>query len=309
MSIENIQELRKSYGQFPTGVTVITCKDELGNSVGVTASSFNTVSLDPPLVLWSVDKGALSAAVFQTVEHFAVNILAEQQVSLSNKFAGRGTDKFQDVAYQLGLGDSPLIDGAIAQFECKTWNVYEGGDHLIIVGEIIQQSADFSGSPLVFSQGKYAVTSAHPEMLERESHAFTGTNFLSEYLPYLLKTSSNLYSEKLYPYLQSKFDISLDQWRIIIALTDKEQTSVDDISNLVMQPEDTLKRDLYSLLELDLIEHQDSNFILSEQGNALSEQLKTAMVEFEQNLLKKLDAEEATELKRLLNKLISTIRD
>ena len=165
VAVDNIGDLRKAYSQFPTGVTVITCTDKDNNPIGVTASSFNTVSMDPPLVLWSVDKGAFSASIFNDAEHFAVNVLAENQMALSNKFAGRGTDKFADVNYSKGVGDSLLLEGAIAQFECKTWQVYEGGDHLIIVGEIIKQSIDSTQPPLVFSQGSYAAATTHPEMV------------------------------------------------------------------------------------------------------------------------------------------------
>lgn len=158
------RDFRTALGQFPTGVTVITTIDENGEPIGCTASSFNSVSVEPALVLWSVDKGAFSAKIFEKAEHFTVNILSEEQMDISNKFAGRGEDKFKDVSYSKGLGDSPLLEGCGAQFECKTWNVYEGGDHLIIVGEVMEYSHDVALSPLVFSQGNYAVTTSHPSV-------------------------------------------------------------------------------------------------------------------------------------------------
>ena len=118
------------------------------------------MSIDPPLVLWSVDKGAYSAKVFESNEHFSVNILSTEQVELSNKFAGRGEDKFANVPYSADAGGSPLFENCSAQFECKTWNVVDGGDHLIIIGEVIEYRHDLAKQPLIFACGNYAKASS-----------------------------------------------------------------------------------------------------------------------------------------------------
>lgn len=166
MSVSNeifdTRDFRRALGQFPTGVTVITTLDSSGNPVGVTASSFNSLSLDPPLVLWSVDKSALSAEIFRSAEHFAVNVLSEEQVALSNRFASRGEDKFKDVERVAGLGGCSLFDGVAARFECRTWASYEGGDHWILVGEVMSYSHNTDLAPLVFARGGYAVSATHP---------------------------------------------------------------------------------------------------------------------------------------------------
>ncbi len=153
---------RQALGKFPTGVTVITSLDEQDSPVGVTASSFNSVSMDPPLVLWSIDKSARSESAFSNATHFAVNVLCEAQVETSNRFASRGEDKFSGIDYETNEQGVPMLAGCAARFECKTWAVYDGGDHNIIVGEILEfeQSSDLK--PLVFSEGSYAVTGAHP---------------------------------------------------------------------------------------------------------------------------------------------------
>lgn len=151
------RDFRRTLGQFPTGVTVITTKCEDNGAIGVTASSFNSVSVDPPLILWSVDRSAHSAAIFEKAEYFAVNVLASDQSDLSNKFAGKGEDKFAGVDYEGGLGDAPLLNGCAARFQCKTWSLYDGGDHIIVVGEVQQYSRTESVLPLVFSQGAYAL--------------------------------------------------------------------------------------------------------------------------------------------------------
>lgn len=158
------RDFRRALAQFPTGVTVVTTVDGDGRPVGVTASSFNSVSMDPPLVLWSIDKSALSARVFRDATHFAVNVLAENQVELSNRFASRGEDKFGAVAWSPGTGGCPVIGDLAAKFECRTWNVYEGGDHFIIVGEVLSYSYENAHAPLVYARGGYAVSSRHPSM-------------------------------------------------------------------------------------------------------------------------------------------------
>lgn len=158
------RDFRRALGQFPTGVTIITTVDEAGEPIGVTASSFNSVSIDPALVLWSVDKRAFSAAIFRSAQHFAVNVLASDQMDLSNRFASRGEDKFKDIAWAAGAGGCPILPEVAARFECLTWNVYEGGDHLIIVGQVLHYAYDAERMPLVFAKGAYAVSAAHPGM-------------------------------------------------------------------------------------------------------------------------------------------------
>ena len=150
------KDFRNALGQFPTGVTVITTNTLDNEPIGVTASSFNSVSVDPPLVLWSVAKNAYSAEIFQKAEHFAVNILEKTQTDISNTCARQGEDKFANINCNEGLGKSPIIVGAAAHFECKTWSIYEGGDHYIVVGEVLNYAYDKTKKPLVFAQGNYA---------------------------------------------------------------------------------------------------------------------------------------------------------
>ncbi len=154
---------RQALGKFPTGVTVVTANDSGGAPVGVTASSFNSVSIEPPLVLWSIDKSARSAGAFVNADYFAVNVLTDAQVDVSNRFASRGEDKFGDIGYETNSYEVPLLDGCAARFECKTWSVYDGGDHDIIVGEVLAFECSNERKPLLFSEGSYGVTAAHPD--------------------------------------------------------------------------------------------------------------------------------------------------
>lgn len=162
------KDFRCALGKFPTGVTIITAKDGEGKPVGITASSFNSVSIDPALILWSVDKGTYSASIFKEAEYFAVNVLSKAQMNLSNHFASRDEDKFSGIDYTECPNGSPLFNDCAAQFECKKWNVYEGGDHFIIIGEVIDYRYTLGAEPLVFAGGNYAVSALHPLLANNE---------------------------------------------------------------------------------------------------------------------------------------------
>ena len=155
MSEPNPKQFRNALGQFATGVTIVTTTDEDGNPVGVTASSFNSVSLDPPLVLWSLAKDARSMPAYQKSGGFNVHVLASHQSSLSNQFARPTGDKFEGVDWTECENGFPLLPESAALFRCKTHYQYEGGDHIIFVGEVIDyQSHDLP--VLVFHGGSYA---------------------------------------------------------------------------------------------------------------------------------------------------------
>ena len=150
------QAFRKALGAFPTGVTIVTTSDTSNGKepVGVTASSFNSVSLDPPLVLWSLAKNSLSHDAFCASGHFAIHVLAETQEDLSNRFAKSGDDKFDGIGWEAGLLGSPVLEDYAAVFECKTRHIYEGGDHTILVGEVMAHEAH-DHAPLVYHGGGY----------------------------------------------------------------------------------------------------------------------------------------------------------
>lgn len=156
MNARDARDFRGALGQFATGVTVITTCDADGKPVGVTASSFNSVSLDPPLVLWSLARSARSMRAFEESGFFCVHVLGASQEALSARFATPGADKFAGQEWSKGHGDVPLLPAFAARFQCRTTNMYEGGDHLIFVGEVLDY-AKTDEPPLVFHGGRYAL--------------------------------------------------------------------------------------------------------------------------------------------------------
>jgi 3-hydroxy-9,10-secoandrosta-1,3,5(10)-triene-9,17-dione monooxygenase reductase component len=146
---------RQALGSFTTGVTIITALDAQGADVGMTANSFNSVSMTPPMVLWSLGRSSTNFAAFLQAQHFAVHILAHDQDLLATRFAQKGINRFEGLTLGRGPGGIPVIEGAAARFDCRTAHRYEGGDHIIFVGEVLAFE-HWEREPLVFKRGRFA---------------------------------------------------------------------------------------------------------------------------------------------------------
>ncbi len=152
------RHLRHALGRFATGVTVITTRTLAGKLEGLTANSFSAVSLDPPLVLWSLRRNAPSLQSFLDSGYFAVNVLAANQCDVSRHFATPAPDKFAAIPYTVGLGGCPLLEDTLAGFECSTEHTVVGGDHIIFIGRV-HRATYRDGEPLIFSAGQYCTHS------------------------------------------------------------------------------------------------------------------------------------------------------
>lgn len=169
------REFRNALGSYPTGVAIITAPDGQGGHVGITANSFSSLSLDPPLVLWSLDKKAYSRDAFHSAGFFGVNILSADQLELSRHFSQRHLDKFAEIDVEIGEGGVAFFAGCAARFECRTYQTYDGGDHVIFVGEVLGFDHDPELTPLAFAGGAYAETAPHRH-LENGMAASGGTD-------------------------------------------------------------------------------------------------------------------------------------
>lgn len=147
---------RQCLGKFATGITVVTCTDEHGRPCGITANSFSSVSLEPPLVLWNIAKVSNSLDAYLNAEHFAINVLSSEQRDLSSHFAKSDHTLFDSIEFQTSNHGAPILPGTTACFECQTHQIYDCGDHFIIVGRVIGfESSD--RQPLLFFNGQYAL--------------------------------------------------------------------------------------------------------------------------------------------------------
>ncbi|NOX73841.1 MAG: flavin reductase family protein [Alphaproteobacteria bacterium] len=149
--------LRRAFGKFATGVAVVTTNGEGGKPFGLTINSFSSVSLEPPLVLWSLTNKSPNLEVFRQASHFAINILSSEQRQICNQFASKIDDRFQNINWFRGVHDLPVIRNTIATFECRRSQLVDAGDHVVFFGEVMEcEQSDLE--PLVFFSGQFGTT-------------------------------------------------------------------------------------------------------------------------------------------------------
>ena len=214
------REFRDALSCFATGVTIVTASDS-GEPVGMTASSFNSVSLDPPLILWSVSKSAYSSEIFRLAPYFSVHILSSDQTDLANRFGRSGGDKFGDISYTLDSHNVPLLSDVSARFDCEQFATHEGGDHWIIVGRVTSLFSD-SRRPLVFSSGSYA--SAHPiappstsSLPPTSDDSASAPRPIDDLLVYHLSHAYHRLSERLHRAVVDE-GLTVSEWRVLACL-------------------------------------------------------------------------------------------
>ncbi|MSR14329.1 MAG: hypothetical protein EXR86_07135 [Gammaproteobacteria bacterium] len=300
------RQFRRALGNFATGVTVVTTVDPAGAYIGVTASSFNSVSLKPPMILWSLDKDSLSRAAFEAASHFIVNVLSTEQVALSDAFAKRGTHKFRETDFVEGVDGVPLLTGCAATFQCRKTFIYEGGDHLILVGEVLA-FAESGHEALLFYRGEYSVSRPHPRLRRTSTHA--SSSFVGDYLDYLLSQAAAKFQTGFESILQREH-LRQHEWRVLVTLGDRDQGIGAGELALV---------DLISSDEADEILDQlrtrgwvaaarapdGSNlYHLTGAGHAKLVPMQAAASAFEADLLGCFSAGEARQLKDMLKRLI-----
>lgn len=159
------RQFRDALAQFATGVTIITARTRDGTFVGLTANSFNSVSLDPPLIVWSLARRSRSLSLFEGAERYAVNVLAHDQIALARRFSRPHADRFAGVSHRLGTAAAPLIEGCVAWLQCRHYALHPAGDHMLFIGEV-ETCAYQNVAPLVWHGGRYRLSQPHPEGYE-----------------------------------------------------------------------------------------------------------------------------------------------
>ena len=300
----NAREFRDALSSFATGVTVVTCLDSNGEPVGATASSFNSVSMDPPLILWSITKTAYSADAFINAKHFIVNVLSAEQVDISNKFARSGIDKFADVVVEPGIGGVPILPGSITCFECEAWATYDGGDHEIIVGQV-KGLRSAVGSGLVFYRGAYATAEAIPTLASVESNDVS--HFIDNYLLYFMSRATHQMGEEFHQLVVDD-GLTTKEWRVLACLYNENSMSLADLSKRTMVDQATLLELSMDLQKQNMarVQHLDAGTKITGTGAGqervehLIKECQTA----ESNALEGLDSGAAETLKAMLKRII-----
>lgn len=287
----DISGFRAALGRFATGITIVTAQPDDAAPVGLTVNSFNSVSLDPPLVLWSLNRQAHSLPIFSHVGHFGVSILSAQQMDLSQRFASPIEDRFEGVDVFTSVTGAPLIQNSTAWFDCQCRHYYEGGDHLIFVGEVL--AFGVSDLPaLLYEGGKYKVTGPHsslPEATPRypASEPSIQAGQSSEDLSYLLAKASKWVSGELHNDLKQN-GLSITDWRILSCLLRYRETTVGQLAQVALAPQPTVTKAIDRLCDqkfvqrdADAKDRRRASISLTEQGRSLAQQLTTAASHYE----------------------------
>lgn len=299
-----MKDFRKALGAFATGVTIITTKDQDEKPVGVTASSFNSVSLDPPLVLWSLSKTSLSRTAFEKSGHFAIHVLADTQDDLSNRFARSGASKFDGIDWNDGELSSPLLPDFAAIFECRTKYQYEGGDHIIFVGEVVSFEVH-DKAPLLFHAGAYAERRSRPSGAMPSTVDLETGRYTSDFLFNLISRAYNLAWVPVRNHMAQR---SLDQeeFSVLAMLNTHGPISAksirDALSHTAQSPDDAK---LERMTARGLIGLKDGRYNLKEAGLNLLIELLAVSKAFEDEIAQEFTLGELAEVKSLLQRLIN----
>ena len=264
-------KFRRALGNFATGVTIMTAQNAQGEKVGVTANSFNSVSLDPALILWSIDKKSSSYAVFAEASHFAVNILSGSQIELSNKFARRNIDKFEGTHFRLGAGNTPVLENCSAVFECEKYQIVEGGDHWIIIGKVVNFS-DEGRSPLVYHQGAYSAVTPHPLLQLKDKDSVLAEElgelhkgYLYHNVCYLMSRAFKFYQTDYIP-KQLVTGFRTSEARMLLVLGSGAASSKADLPRDIAMPVQEIERAAEILQKDELLVETEQFYELTEKG-------------------------------------------
>jgi 3-hydroxy-9,10-secoandrosta-1,3,5(10)-triene-9,17-dione monooxygenase reductase component len=300
-------QFRRALGSFTTGVTIVTTQGEDGKDYGLTANSFNSVSMDPPMVLWSLGKKSTSLPVFAATDHFAVHILAADQEAVSNRFSKSGTDKFAGCAVTRGHGGVPLLDGCSARFECRVVHRYEGGDHVIFVGEVMNFDS-FNQPPLVFHGGNYGL------VMKKAADAADATSSASSFgdgwLGFLL---ARAYYQLLVP-VRNNFGrngLRDVDYHVLTVLSMGEGRTIAELDKLVsISGFHVTEDDIRTLIERGIVALDDDGaervVRFTEAGRCYAIELLAIAKAAESDAERSLDYREAQVLKLLLRRLIGS---
>jgi flavin reductase (DIM6/NTAB) family NADH-FMN oxidoreductase RutF len=280
---DDLRAFRRALGNFATGVTIVSATHGSRN-VGVTANSFSSVSLDPPLVLWSIDRKSTSLDAFLNASHFAINILSESQTELSNKFSRTSEEKYVGVDWTAGQGGAPLLAGAVAHLECSREIEYDGGDHVIMIGRV-EKYTRYDREPLVFARGRYVTAIERPEP-EKPRDA-TGPNSDSLEKATLLQSLLRAYEG-----ISDKFDahrqaagLSLNQSRVLALLTRGPAGSIPAIIRGALLGQAAAEDAVASLMERGLAQmDSDGKYEITPAGLNLSIRLRDELHRLENSV-------------------------
>jgi flavin reductase (DIM6/NTAB) family NADH-FMN oxidoreductase RutF/DNA-binding MarR family transcriptional regulator len=299
---------RRALGNFASGVTIVTACSSDGRKAGVTANSFNSLSLDPPLVLWSLDKRSSTWDVFRDASHFAVNLLAADQVELSNRFARSQVDKFAGIAHSSGLGGAALFEGCAGSFECVNHQQIDAGDHWLMIGRV-ERFEDLGRAPLVYHQGGYAMVMPHPSSQSSLSGAPENivsllSSPLGNSLFFLMLQAVNGDNPRLLKENQS-LGLHKNESRLLMVMDKAPHASLEELQQAVAMPGREVLEALATLQAKGYLELCGTRHQVSCEGHRMVQHLWETLHSVEQELFGELSADELEIFKRGLRLLLA----
>jgi len=304
--LENSIAYRRCLGQFATGVTVVTARsgDKL---VAMTANSFSSVSLSPPLVLWSVKRTSQSFEAFRDAPHFAINILATDQLALSRHFGKSGDDKFTSIPWSSGISGAPMLHGVAASIECRRVLEYDGGDHLIILGHV-ERFTRYDRDVLLFVQGRYGVVRDHPELaakLDPDADVLNAQGPTNEFMAGLMYRAYGALSTVM-TRTQRKEGFDPAQGRILGAIASYPNRTVDMLMPELYLGATVTENSISELISNGLVlMSARGELSLSDQGQARLKRLTDAIRLREAEQLDGLTNDDIAAARRVFRHLIS----
>ncbi|MGO4188630.1 flavin reductase [Pseudarthrobacter sp. TAF60_1] len=300
---DDFRAFRRALGQFATGVTVIATSagDEI---VGMAANSFSTVSLEPPLVLWSIRKESKSLPAFLNNGHFSINVLGENQMEISGLFGRPQPDQFGQAKWNVGSHGDPLLEGAIAHFECVTESVIDGGDHHILVGRV-ERFARFDGAPLLFAQGQYGVPVAHPDAIPASASASVKDGQESEESLFLsLVKATDQHMSALFQEHRQELGVTVATGRILNRLS-QGPCAADTLELETFLGESALEDALTELAQKgQVVQLPDGEWDLTDNGREVRGALRRSAEQFTIEQLRGIPATDLATAERVLGTLL-----
>lgn len=305
-TVFDAKEFRRALGNFATGVTIITARAADGTNVGVTASSFTSLSMDPPLILWSSIKDTPSCKIFETASHFAVNILASDQMDMSNHFARQQEDKFEGVEWVEGVGGAPLFHNCAGRFQCESYDKLDGGDHWIFVGRVVSFD-DYGRSPLCFHQGSYSIVFSHPETYPASGKTVTKNTDegrMGNHGFFLMLRAVRAYQERYRPKLET-LGLNLIESRILLVLNDIPELGAEELAIHAHSPVIEVHEALLSLTGRGMVSAAGGGYVVTELGRAKTDQCWNIAEEHAKETFKRFSRAEVDTFTNVLRQLIS----
>ena len=307
------RQFRTALGSFATGVTIVTTRAADGRPIGLTANSFNSLSLEPPMVLWALAKSSLSLAAFAAAEYFAVHILAADQQPLANRFATRGAEKFAGLEFDAGPGGVPLLRGCSAVFQCRTAHQYDGGDHTIFVGEVVGFE-HFDRPALAFQGGGYAHLIKRPAAATPAAAAAAAaeSSFSRDFLGYLLASAHARLMALVRGDLE-RYKLAEEHYHVLMFLSNEDDLTLAELASLTqLADRQVTYQTLAALAIRDLItlsggDYPSTHARLTAEGHRVAVELGVALKAAEARAERFLGANEAQTLKMMLRGIIEAI--